>query len=877
MNKSLVAITLSLLITLPSLLFANDVDSSKVSINPSVVPPKYVLESRSAIANYLVTNGTSAQKQFNFNNYSSAVTVNSAVDNACQLTSNSTFFLPANSQCALSLKILGATNVNVIQSPTVTYASSVNPNTIISLAGFPILVTKNLPNDAPTVSVTPKNLMLTPGEKTSVTVTNDTLTNGLAINNLQFKVPYPYNMNFSKIDASACQNPDLKAGAKCTINLTVLSDAQKIIVPQKSITVDIYGANSHTTGLQVNFFKGKLSAPAVRFLEAGPKNMVITNNSNAAMSVTNLQLCSGDDSNLTGVTVSGTEVPSACQQLKPGASCNYPMQASSNAYGKGCAELTYSSPLGDSNLLKVPVSVADTSVLINHDNRIVLNKTSAPQTFTIQNTGKFEWLNPKLTLSKLSNITMSTTCNKTIAVGGFCTVNFTVPNSATKSESGVLIASGTNLEPSNKNVTLQAISIIVSVSNPNQLVQSQVIKITNGSNDAIPLQKPKITYLNNNTNALTITPLNCNDAKNIAPHSSCSFSVSANQNSFDNLGSSIIAKLSVSAGPLTSEFNVTFNNFVLAVSSNENNNHYSLTQFNSSSFSGTSISKTTFDNIYDLILFNNNVYIAADGLWLWNGKSLKSIQFSGTNAPKSIRSLAIFKDQLYLGLSNGQLGVLSADGNSYSIVTSKKSQLGHPINGLKVYNGKLFLLGGTYTHYYTSGDSITRLTSTEFKNIFGGKKDFTSSIRNFVVGQNHAYFRTNLDYFASIPSTDLKKTIKSPGIMLPGIDADMVLTSTPGKYTGQSGDIFVVDSGKIISSKQFRCENSGIQMNPGLFKTANQYFVSYSCSYNNYSSQNFIQALNTDLLLSGSPVKTKEQIDQMLPVTSISITDASDR
>lgn len=261
---------------------------------------------------------------------------------------------------------------------------------------------------------------------------------------------------------------------------------------------------------------GALTAQPV-FLENPdtPYYLTLTNTgvNNSLVTVDSVQLKYGANINqakqggvISGVTV-GT-IPSNCQNLKAGESCEVPFTATQSAYGSDKVIIKYTTAgyertelsdaaVGNTTISIMPKIAPSNSANSDNASDIVLNPDdSNNQIYEIQNTGNFTLHNLTVGDVVLNGVTYSKTCNgQPVNPGEGCDLTFKVDAATAEKGASTQISIAGNIDTHKVNIGIDGGVIVAEdTDSAAQHLQYTAIKVTNSMNQPATVNSWHLLY-----------------------------------------------------------------------------------------------------------------------------------------------------------------------------------------------------------------------------------------------------------------------------------------------------------------------------------------------------------------------------------------------
>ncbi|MBN1684314.1 MAG: hypothetical protein JW855_02615, partial [Gammaproteobacteria bacterium] len=604
-----------------------------------------------------------------------------------QITYPSGLTMGSGSTCGSSLSSGASCLLNLEFAPT-TVPQNINGELAVKFQDgsgvYSNMSTESASNipDAPTLAVQGSpDVVLIPASTTTVTVKNQSATT--AANNVQIHLPPEIASEVENV--TSC--PSIAPNATCDIHLSTKTNA--VHVDQKDTI--IRGGNTPPVNVTMTVTKVLSYDSPLNFdkpYSTPPKELEVTNDSPKIVQIDSL---SWPSTPVQGVQLPSS-IPSACQSLAPGASCELPFTADHTAYGEGSAQIGYHFD-GISRTQPLDILVAPTTIKVNDNKDMILAK-DLTNIFTIENTGPFDWQSPFLQLDgPIEGVTLShTTCTGTIPVdspNNTCTVTFDLDNPQA-GDAGDLYTSGKNLMPALHNlVVIQgSLAITPELSNDKLHLSYRAIKVENAYDSKSVTLNSVNTNLINLNNKISVCPVSGGDC---VYHSTCEDGIILAHQGDNCLiwlkaSPNDAVPLGKTSGTATVTIETTFN-------------HLHQKSLNHQPLKGT-ISKI-FDVDYNQQLYAGGYFtyaesIPANRVAKWDGANWFALG-NGLDAP--VEALAQYNGDLYVGGYFVEAGGISAngvakwDGMNWSALSSGTNST---VRALAQYNGNLYA-GGSFT------------------------------------------------------------------------------------------------------------------------------------------------------------------------------------
>ena len=418
------------------------------------------------------------------------------------------------------------------------------------------------------LSISPSSsLTLAPGDSQSIDVSN---TGNEPLTNLSFTLgDFTGGSGTPPILVNGCSTT-LAAGATCQVSFTLPSDLTTNISTLFRATAD--GASA-VVPIQiviptVNIGNNNITAP-------GTLNVTLANSATTTVRVSNLEIHAESS---TGIPVGAMPVPSDCQVLLVGHSCNVPITIASNATGQARLSVMGNFINVNTNLTVSNLTVIAKNASGNALANLIVNPGST-QVVTFANTGNFAVVSPNVLLNGLTDVTIASNTCGTLAANSSCSVTLT--GGANPSGTGSIAFTGSNISG---NVVTVAVATVdaahdvafVPVSRSAQSTSLRGLKyaqieVTNASGSDISLTNVTSNLSNVAFATDSIhTPSNgCASNGTLASGSSCTFWVDAGQG----------PDVGTQTGTLTMTYNIGGNPTTETLPMTVNNDLYLYGQF----------------------------------------------------------------------------------------------------------------------------------------------------------------------------------------------------------------------------------------------------------------------------------------------------------
>ncbi|MBN1684530.1 MAG: hypothetical protein JW855_03750 [Gammaproteobacteria bacterium] len=674
-------------------------------------PPK-VFVNTTALARYQITNNVDGTLPF-------------------QITYPAGLVRGAGSSCGASLPSGASCLLNLEFSPT-TVPQSINGKLAVKFqdgsgvySNINMESANNIP-DAPTLVVQGSpDIVLIPASTTTVTVKNQSATT--AANNVQIHLPPEIASEVENV--TSC--PNIAPNATCDIHLSTKTDAAQVDqkdtiiqgsnTPPVNVTITVTNVLSYDSPL--NFDK-PYSAP--------PKELEVTNKSPKTVQIDSL---SWPSTPVQGVQLPSS-IPSACQSLAPGASCELPFTADHAAYGNGSAQIAYHFD-GISRTQPLDILVAPTTIKVN-DNKDIILAQGLSNIFTIENTGPFDWQSPFLRLDNpIAGVTLlDNTCDVSVIPvtppNNKCEISFELDNPQ-PGDAGDLYTNGENLIPSLHDLVVVqgALAIVPELANDKLHLSYRAIRVENAYDPTVSVKLNTISTtlsssLNNKVSVCATSGGDC------VYHSTCEDgTILTHQGDSCNIWLKSTSKddepLGKIPGTATVNVDMSFNHVPKKL----------LKQRNLKS----TISKT-LEVDYGQDLYAGGNFYTAGGIEVyniakWNGSNWAALS-SGVLG-SAVEALTQYNGDLYAGGNFSMAGGIPAnriakwDGMNWSPLSSGVNSI---VSALAQYNGDLYV-GGHFTS--AGGNSANRVAKWDGINWSALSSGVNSTVRALASYNNDLY------------------------------------------------------------------------------------------------------------------------------------------
>ena len=712
------------LFIIPSLLIINSSLYAspyfEITKNSDVAFPSIILTDHQAIGDYLISNVSGHDQIAHLHNLPAGFTCikdTNASPTSCG--SEPSFHLKKNEACTLRLAYTSSSRISVSQNlpmvcPTDSYAIGCEypraPTTFSVVSS----------SESGIASLTSSNstVYFTPSETTDLVVTNS---GEETANNVHIILPSTIQSHLGSSAITAC--PSVAAGATCTFSLPMTAN---LLAGTPDEVLSVEGSNTNTLELDSHVAASRISVSSIIFSSPGTKLITVTNHGSNSIHQLSITLGPG----LSGVSANSTDTTCG-ESLAADADCVYAYNASASAYGNGTTTVSATTENNSTQSTIASISVNNTAVAINPNESnegqdIVGDTVTGSGSFSIKNTGNFDWQSPHISHDASDTwLTFSEpgsgACTDNLAAGSSCTVNYVI--NGEHDLSSVITAKGENISDTNQNFEPSVkISIGIEGDKGYQHLSYRAIKVTNLTDSSQALSGIKATPPDSLSNSITLcnsTGSNCtsdyastcaDENKTLAVNESCHLwykaenSTSLSQDTTDTIDIALTATAT----------DGTTNNLSKSIAFTYGNDLYVGGDFVISS------------------LPNSN-FIAK-----WDGSNWSTLDI-GTNG--TVYALSSNGEDLYVGGNFTSAGEIDADyiamwnGDSWSGLASGLSSVVHAL----APSGKDMYVGGKFKKATDLASKVNRIAKWDGSNWSSLKSGVNRAVNSIAVDGNNIY------------------------------------------------------------------------------------------------------------------------------------------
>lgn len=369
-----------------------------ITKSPNYFFPDQIVLNAQGAGDYIVTNNTSVDRDFDVRNVLPQVERLPAIGEADDCGTAETIHLDAGASCTLRLGF----TPTAIQDKTYDHLLTVCVKGASSqyCANTPLteIIAAVAPSDQTDLSIEQKQLNFSSGEESQWVIKN---TGTYVANNVRLVFPANFVQYIDDSSNTIC--PSVEPGASCLMKIKMKSD-----FPNQNMDSSVYLQGGNTQAQYQSYLSKAtlLYVSHLLFDKPGEASILIRNNGNKTISGLQMQPVS-ELQNIVGLTYdanASTCVTTFDGVLKPGDSCVFKYKVTQDSHGQDPIKVTFTPQGSVQKSINSFVAIPRPKVAINPNSSditqpIKINPNVQTTVVTIKNTEPFSVVNPEVSLS----------------------------------------------------------------------------------------------------------------------------------------------------------------------------------------------------------------------------------------------------------------------------------------------------------------------------------------------------------------------------------------------------------------------------------------------------------------------------------------------